>query len=344
MTPTSAGGGDTFVVAQTTKGPIWSDDSGGTWTRGTGTAYSSLSLAGGGVAYNGSLWVCVALNSSAGSSTSMLHYSTDGKAWTASSVFIQEQMYAVAWNGSYWLATGNNDVQGTGNTATASILKSTDGVNWLPVDQGYSNKIMAAGVKGIAWNGSQWIAVGNGSQAGQTDIAYSSNGTSWGYATGASWNTQGYNAAWNGSVWVASGDAGVTLCYSANGTSWTGSSNTSDYTQVEALAWNGTVFLAAGLGYGASGNWGGTSTNGQSWTNSPNPPLGVNYGVAWDGFQWYAGGRIGRQGSFVIYTSPDGTTWTGSLPDVPGAGSISGVDRVFGIATSIAPNLYPAIT
>ena len=72
--------------------------------------------------------------------------------------------------------------------------------------------------RGIAWNGSMWVAVGEGTNS----IAYSYDGVAWNGLGTSIFSTGGYGVAWNGSMWVVVGQGGNSYATSPDGINWTG--------------------------------------------------------------------------------------------------------------------------
>jgi hypothetical protein len=150
-----------------------------------------------------------------------------------------------------WVAVGSG--------ATNTIAYSTDGTIWT----GLGKDIFTGDAKGVAWNGSMWVAVGWGTGIGATNtIAYSTDGTIW-TGLGASIFTWGHGVAWNGSMWVAVGWGNKDpIAYSTNGTIWTGL-GTSIFTGTSGgVAWNGSMWVAGGNGKNTIAY----STDGTIWT------------------------------------------------------------------------------
>jgi hypothetical protein len=127
-----------------------------TWTG----RMSGFTIAGQGIAWNGSLWVAVGV-SSGGAGSCYIQTSPDGINWTNRPCTFTAAAYSVAWNGSLWLVGG----QGT-NT----LVSSPDGITWTVVSNGTSTAIYS-----IAWNGSLWVTNGVGGSIIQTSI----DGVSW---------------------------------------------------------------------------------------------------------------------------------------------------------------------
>ena len=252
------------------------------------------------------LWVATGY---AGGTLNNILYSANGINWTSANGFAV-QGYGVAWNGSFWVAVGDN-------AGSSGILYSPSGINWLPTTGGFT------GIGyGVAWNGAIWVAVGQGGSAA-SNILYSTNGTSWNTTTGG-FSVGGYGVAWNGSIWVAVGSgesAQSNILYSSNGISWnttTGGFNI----YASGVAWNGYMWVAVGAGsasaysssniiYSYNGiNWN-QATGGFSSGNSGSGQTLGGYGVSWNGSMWIAtgqGSNWGERTNNILY-SYDGINW-----------------------------------
>jgi hypothetical protein len=86
-----------------------------------------------------------------------------------------------------------------------TIAYSDDGINW----SGLGKTIFTTRGNGIAWNGTRWVAVGEGTNK----IAYSSDGKIWtGVPTSsASIFTEGYGVAGNPNIGTTIVDSVITL-------------------------------------------------------------------------------------------------------------------------------------
>ena len=230
--------------------------------------------------------------------------SANGTNWTPSTnVLLFTTISEIVWNGSYWFAVGGN------RDGTPSILKSTDGVTWIP-----SNNPFITGY-GIAWNGTYWIAVGNNEER-TVCIIKSTDGVSWTPSTNNPFiDRDGRGVAWNGLYWVAVGyNTGGTVCIakSSDGMNWTPSTNNPFNTGYgEKIAWNGSMWIAVGFNNTASVI--ATSSDGLLWSESVDNPFGEGYckGIAWNGTYWIAVGN-NEDSTICIAKSPDGVTWTPS--------------------------------
>ena len=280
----------------------------------TGLGKSIFSIAGYGVAWNGTLWVAVG-----GEETNTIAYSYDGINWTGlgKSIFTTTGR-GVAWNGTLWVAVGSG---------TNEIAYSSDGINWTGVT-GTSASIFDT-CKGVAWNGTRWVAVGSGTYT----IAYSSDGKKWSPVINSKTNIfsiECRGVAWNGTLWVAVGYGSAdptskSIAYSSDGITW---STVTDSRNIFGfwgwgVAWNGTRFVAVGEG-GTGGTYSiAYSSDGINWTGVTDSKTNIlstgGFGVAWNGTRFVA---VGQGGGCIAYSS-DGITWspvTGSTSPFSGIG------------------------
>ena len=132
--------------------------------------------------------------------------------------------------------------------------------------RGLGTSVFSTQGKGVAWNGTMWVAVGSGTNS----IAYSYDGVTW---TGAGTDvlTQGNGVAWNGSMWVAVGSGTNSIAYSYNGITWTGLGNI--LFNGNGVAWNGTMWVAVGSGANPIAySYDGMTWSGLNLTNTAVPP------------------------------------------------------------------------
>jgi Hint domain len=233
----------------------------------------------------------------------------DGTTWNnaLSNPFSGGVGESVAYNGSMWVAVGNNADN------SVCIASSTDGITWSnasnnPFDGGYGN--------GIAYGGGLWVAVGN--NAGNTVcIATSTNGTDWtpvssdpfsgGGAIGVAY---GLDSSGN-PLWMAVGytaDNSVCIAKSSNGTDWT--AVTSDpfhggIGQTNGVSSNGAVWVVSGLDDNRTICAATSNDGGVSWTGIELSKLqNMGSSAKWNGSMWML------VSSNSIVTSPDAETWT----------------------------------
>lgn len=195
-----------------------------------------------GITYVGGLWFSM--------ETSAIVWSRDGNNWTRVSSGVPSQTTAIAWNGSTFVAVGQN----------ATWATSRDGNVWttqpVPAIRGWCD---------IVWNGSLFVAM---SVEGTT--AYGPDGASW--TLGSTGAANMIALATNGSNIVAVKSFFSTVGYrSADGISWTATTMPlgSGYTDV---IWTGDFYIA--VGNTATANFGARSFDGITWT-AFNQPVGV---------------------------------------------------------------------
>ena len=160
------------------------------------------------------------------------------------------------------------------------------------------NSGTAAWLDGVAWSGSQFVAVGE-----QGTIVTSPDGRTW--TPRNSGTTQDINAVASSGSLIVAVEQNCTIATSPDGRTWT-PHNSGTTLCFNAVTWSGSQFVAVGLSVIL------TSPNGSTWTPRKS---GTNYildGVAWSGSQFVAIGydNEGVSSSNTILTSPDGRTWT----------------------------------
>jgi hypothetical protein len=264
-----------------------------------------------------------------GGSIVTLAYSYDGVNWTesANGANIFTIAKSVAWNGSLWVAGGQD------SNTNGIVGYSSDGINWTAAPSG--SAIFTNFCETIAWNGSLWVAGGSSTSAGV--VAYSSNGITWTESTSgtALFTANCYSVAWNGTIWVAGGSTssdGV-VAYSYDGETWIQSTGGSSFFKgaCKTVAWNGSMWVAGGTGTAGAGLLA-RSTDGNSWTGitlvSGLFSTGVN-GVAWNGGLWVAVGN----GVLPVGYSSNGTTWTAAS-----GGSNGNANTLFSSCQTVAWN------
>ena len=187
-------------------------------------------------AWNGTMWNAV------GNDGGLMNikYSYDGLLWENGSaggftVVSNSYGFCIAWNGILWVAGGGQ----LSGTSDASLKYSYDGLVWT---NSPSISLMATNCRGLAWNGTVFVAVGKGTNT----ILYSPDGITWQAASGG-FSSQGTSVSWNGSMFVAGGiDTTLRNCmkYSSDGITWAnsivGSGDTNDNINTVAFSSNVT--------------------------------------------------------------------------------------------------------
>ena len=231
-------------------------------------------------------------------------------------------------NGQYWIATALNYVdQELLDAPRATLLRSTDGVNWEYVNSGgfVWNQAVGgntfAGGRACAWNGSLWVAVGWGSNLGNS-ILYSGNGQNWsnsvnGFQTGTGATNKysgGFGIVWTGKHWVAAGNTytGMVstyptgILYSTDGSNWTEPSTPYGIGIARAIGWNGSRLVTAG-GTGILGMFY-SDDHGVSWLSCVGDTAIIDENgsgsIVWNGSYWLVSGSLG------VSKSVNGINWT----------------------------------
>ena len=322
-------------ILWSTDGETWSNYT--TYTSGNNLALYDVAYNGGEIAFSGqsmevqTTWIAGGTNLT-GTTASLVSFNRSNATQLTSiqaPIGTRTQITSVEYNGSYWLATALI----SGN-ATDSIIWSTDGVNWfnsIEMQAGMvSGTVLQGGARDVAWNGSQWIAVGIGDGSDPTTtIGVSYDGSNWAPARSGGFTgtnpTGGFGVVWTGSNWVATGNGGFgagsySYLTSPDGWTWTprvgyGFLNLKGWGT--AIGWNGQRLVALGTpgpdqtpqsiqysdDYGATWNIAsGTSFDGGGETGET---------VVWNGSYWLAAGNQGFRKSY------DGKMWF-TPPAAPG--------------------------
>lgn len=186
-----------------------------------------------------------------------------------------------------------------GDTSSGSlVMYSYNGKDW------YNITIDLNSGHGVAFNGKQWILLGEG---GTYNVFYSNDGINWlGSESGTNLlNTYGNGAAYDGNKWVAVGEGVYNIIYSYNGIDWLPTNaNPVFNTNAYGIATNGKRWVAVGNGVYNIGY----SEDGINWVGSPSGSSLINnqgWAVAWNGEMWIA---VGEGVATMIY-SYDGISW-----------------------------------
>ena len=228
------------AVGQGTANTIAISADGVAWT-GLGSAI--FTTAGYRVTWNGSRWIAV------GAGTNGIAYSPDGYTWVGLGTGVLSTGYAVAWNGTRFVAGG-----------TAKIVYSADGISWITA----TTSIFTGTCYAVAWNGSRFVAGGTGTNS----LAWSTDGITWNGLGTTTFSSTVYGIAWNGTRFVAVG-AGTTntIAYSADGITWTGTGSSVFTSAGYSVGWNNIRWLVGGTSSGSTAV-SATSADGSTWTTS----------------------------------------------------------------------------
>jgi len=305
-----------------------------------------------GLAYNSANGYYVAVGYSGGGSewynTTSIYYSSNGTSWTsvpssldqpANTQTLRNQAYAVAWNGSIWLAVGYN------STKTISVVKSTSAYGSSSWTDASMNPFPGGAGRGIAWNGSIWVIVGKDASGNVCISVGSVDGNTWTPSTQNPFlGGEGLGIAWSafGNYWIAVGyNSARTTCIAkgtADGMSWISvgtdaSANPFFGGQGNSVSWNSSTvggvvnpyWLAVGKNSGNT-NRIAFSTDGLKWKVSPTTLFsgtsGNTLALAWNGAYWIAGGSDSAGNGIAAHSQnfvspfydgiPYGIGWNGS--------------------------------
>jgi hypothetical protein len=234
------------------------------------------------------------------------------------------------------MAYGNGVFVITGFYNTNTVGYSTNGATWTGCGVLFSptsGGVAYGPASGLAASGNVFIMCGpkTNSQtasgtAGNTTLAYSTNGITWtgilspsaqSVFTGNGMGQLIFNLALN--IWMFTGNNNnynaALIGYSKDGTTWTKLNPTviNGAGNGYGLAYNPNSGLTVVCGYMA--NQTAISTDGVNWTNGANPyPGGYPTSVACGGAGYNMYMTVGGgTGTYSIYYSTNGYTWTGSL-------------------------------
>jgi hypothetical protein len=96
----------------------------------------------------------------------------------------------------------------------------TGATGWTAITGVFDTTGFVGSAYGIAWNGSTWVVVGRPAGLSTTEIAYSTNATTWTGVSNNPFSISGLGVCWNGVRFVATGYGGNSIAYSHNGITW----------------------------------------------------------------------------------------------------------------------------
>lgn len=237
---------------------------------------------------------------------------------------------SVSFNGLYWIMTTQSDA------AQATLLRSDDGINWSNANSGgFNENLVLGGSPGTgyaaAWNGSLWVAVGNGTTSANS-ILYSGDGLNWSNSVNGFYldpmklesGAFGYDVVWTGKNWVAvgvtnpnMGQPNTGILYSFNGSNWTEPASCPITGEKYSVRWNGSRLVAFSYSNKVFSDDYGLSWNLCIGTNNTNSIF------QWNGSYWLATGYNETTFSHVTTESLDGITWTDTAYSGPGLSGLA---------------------
>ena len=327
-------GPDTLI----TKTIQWSDD-GKNWYPINIGGFSSY---GNNVTYSLTTWIAVGKDAA---KLNTIQLSNDGKIWNPITLGgFSTEGRGIAYNGTLnrWVAVGQD--------ATNHIQWSDDGKRWNAITSG-GFPTAGNGGYAVAFNGSIWVAVGNGNGTALNTIQWSDDGKIWNSVTSGGFPTSsgsGFAIAWNGSLWLAGGFLSgssrlISTQWSKDGKSWNYISAGGFSGGVNGFTWTGSQWLAVGntLGLGNQTSIQ-TSSDGKNWFNVASDTFTsigrgisagfISSGEGPDG----ATGSIGATGGASTVTGPTGPESTVTGPTGPaGSPVLFSTTNIIGVGTKM---------
>jgi hypothetical protein len=226
-----------------------------------------------------------------------VYTSTDGSSWTKVTETDGFKLND--------LAIGNNLLVGVGNDASYSgtVVKSTDGVTWIPVASGLYNRLAAVAYgtasgtfAAIGDSGSIYTFQSN-SVTKQDEIGYDLSGIAYGNGTFVAVGSHGAVVTSTNTAQGKSNNEGTYWTTRASGTT----------EPLSGVAYGNGTFVAVGTDLVL------TSPDGITWTQRTFGTPASSAKIRFDGSKFVVVGNDG-----VILTSPDGIAWTTVIPATPG--------------------------
>lgn len=270
-----------------------------TWTGATGNIFNGN---GNDLVYAGNRWIAVGNDS-----TSNVSLSADGVQWSNSGVsgdiFTGGSARAIACNQSIGNVYIQHPTLVLGSGTQSTILYSLDGISqYRPL----GTNIFSTQGKSACWNGTIWVAVGQGTNH---TMAWSADGITWNGLGTSIFSVSGNSVCWSGNLWVAVGEGSAnTMAVSSDGKIWRGLGTNLFSVRGNGVFWNGAYFCAVGEGTAYTSA---TSTNGTNWTGQLY--FAVGNAVHWATNYWIMVGQkttTSNTVSIAYSTKNDASSWT----------------------------------
>ena len=243
--------------------------------------------------------------------------STDGETWTSRLAPVTTAgIQRVAWSSgllSEFVAVGDQ----------GKLFRSTDGITWTRPANTNTNNLRSVATN----NAGTWVAVGNGG----TVLRSTDFGSNWSQIAPFPTTNSLEIVIWDGSRFVVFPNFvtvnNVPVYTSTDGASWSTVTTNISQSGFQYVGWNGSVYLAATLTLLGGTYPIKTSTNLTTWSDVTQFTGDGASGIVWTGTVF----AIFIRG--ILYTSPNGTTWTQA--------STSAIYNLF--SSTILPNRFIAV-
>lgn len=247
-------------------------------------------------------WVIAGSGASAGS---VVYSTDDGASWSAPvSVIDGGTINKILYIAGRWYALGQS-------LTDFSFKYSSDGNTWTPIESIFIQK----NANTIAYNGSYYLAGGEGGGVGTTTTPYISyDGINW--VQGSLSDPLSFSITdiiYTGSRWIEVGDdstgGAAFIKWSTDGFYWTNGNSTATGSELGAgsatsIATNGHT-IVVGMANGTTPSIYYSTDDGLSWTAASNTFTDKTSQIIWNTSYYVA---VGNTGSYIKY-SRDGRTW-----------------------------------
>lgn len=236
-------------------------------------------------------------------------YSTNGKAWTASTgtTFGTGVGNAVVTDGTIFVAVGDEP------TTDKNVVHSANGKVWTAA----TGAAFGTGLgNDVATDGLVFVAGGD-AQTTNENLIYSADGKAWtAAATGARFGTGVVNVVkYANDVFIAGGNAetaGEDIAYSTDGDEWTAATAFTDGSAVvnDIAHGTGDTWVAVGDSNNVGPNILVSADNGKTFTNPVGQLItGAVASVVYANGTFVAGGD-GEGDAHIVFSTDEGVTWT----------------------------------
>jgi hypothetical protein len=245
--------------------------------------------------------------------TGYLQWSVNGQYWQNSLTVLDRTKVRtkVSYANGLWHAVGSNPGGGT-----STILYSTNGSNWTPVN---SNTLFPGGVAtGITYGNSVWVASGNAGVFGSLfSVLWSSDGSNWNPATSVAWPSATVtDVLFTGSNFAAViPGAGTNIAVSLDGKTWTTTGVTGANVNGAGrfLATNYTLtLLTSGPTAGVGQLFKFSLDGGYSWRSNTQFSNATLFRPHYDGITWWMGVQTSSNAQGIFYSFNGSNGWTNS--------------------------------
>lgn len=201
------------------------------WTQQTTSSFATGPIKS--AAYDGNRWIIAGSTVNYGA----MMTSPDGINWTNIPINLFTSINNIVWNGTIWLAVGNNS-----NISLTAVVVATspDGNTWT-LNTNLTD--LLGSIVAIKWTGSIFVAVGSKNTSKR--IVISENGLLWRLKYETISNFIFFSDIANNSTEIIVSIVGAGILKSNDGNIWT-PNTISNFTSISNIGWNGIEWIAVG--------------------------------------------------------------------------------------------------